>query len=320
MKKIQIFFTKIVCFLLIVVLNSNVLLFAEDTITLDGSYLIGCSFLEKSLFGLSNFRNREYEFTDTHLIVTDFKSKSYTQYSYIISENYIHLKKEKGSTDYFDDVKMKFEISSKSLLSKRQLTLWPSSGKPLKFVEEESLRKRASDVALGTAVAGLTVAVAAKVAMAASLTKYLKQFGFPKASDYKKMNLNQKFRKYEEGETNGYKLKQNLIQAGVSAPKKNFSAHHIIPKRDKNAVVARKILEEVDIDLNNPINGVFLPTDKEFAKISGMAYHDAGAYMHRPEFLSGLTEALQRVRGDKNGIKLVMEKARDLLLKGENWR
>ena len=160
MRRIQDFFNKILCILLIAVLNSNVLLFAEDSLKLDGSYLVGCSFLEKNLFGMSNFRGREYEFTDSHLIVTDFKKKTYTQYSYIIKGDFIHLKKEKGTDDYFDDTVMEFEISSKSLLSKRELILWPSAGKPLKFVEEESLRKRASNVALGTAVVAGTVAVA----------------------------------------------------------------------------------------------------------------------------------------------------------------
>lgn len=318
MKKIRSFFTKILSIFLILTLNSNVLLFAEDSLRLDGSYLVGCSFLEKNLLGISNFRNREYEFTATHLIVTDFKSKSYTQYFYTIEGNLIHLKKEKGSTDYFDDKTMEFEISSKSLLSKRSLTLRPSSGKDLKFVEEESLRKRASNVALGTAVVAGTAAVGAEVSMAISLTKYLNQFGFPKASDYKKMNLNQDFLEYI-GESNGARLAKNLVKAGVPLPLKNFAAHHIIPKKSKNAVLARKILEEVGIDLDNPINGVFLPTDEEFAKISGMAYHDAGSYMHRSSFMSKLTERLLRVRGDKKGIMLVMDEARDLLLKGENW-
>lgn len=58
---------------------------------------------------------------------------------------------------------MEFEISSKSLLSKRELILWPSAGKPLKFVEEESLRKRASNVALVTAAVAGTAAVGAAV-------------------------------------------------------------------------------------------------------------------------------------------------------------
>lgn len=160
MRRIQDFFNKILYILLIVVLNSNVLLFAEDSLKLDGSYLVGCSFLEKTFFGMSNFREREYEFTDNHLFVTNFKKKTYTQYSYIIKGDFIHLKKEKGTDDYFDDTVMKFEISSKSLLSKRELILWPSAGKPLKFVEEESLRKRASNVALGTAAVAGTVAVA----------------------------------------------------------------------------------------------------------------------------------------------------------------
>ncbi len=163
MRRIQDFFNKILCILLIVVLNSNVLLFAEDSLKLDGSYLVGCSFLEKTFFGMSNFKEREYEFTDSHLIVTDFKKKTYTQYSYTIKGDFIHLKKEKGTDDYFDDTVMEFEISSESLLSKRELILWPSAGKPLKFVEEESLRKRASNVALGTAAVAGTVAVGAAV-------------------------------------------------------------------------------------------------------------------------------------------------------------
>lgn len=320
MRRVRDFFNKILCILLVIVLNSNVLLFAEDSLKLDGSYLVGCSFLEKTFFGMSNFRGREYEFTDSHLIVTDFKKKTYTQYSYTIDGDFLHLKKEKGTVDYFDDTVMEFEISSGSILSKRELILWPSTGKPLKFVEEESLRKRASNVALGTAAVAGTVIVGVETALAISLTKYLNEYGFPKAVDYKKMNLNQDFIKYK-GESDGKNLAANLVKAGVKKPKKNFSAHHIVPKKDKNqnATVARKILEEVGIDLNNPANGVFLPTDDEFAKLSGMAYHDRGAYMHRNSFLGGLSERLLRVRGNKDGVLSVLNEARDLLLQGKDW-
>lgn len=291
-------------------------LFAEkNQIKLDEKYLAGCSFLEKNIGGLSVFRTKEFEFTNSCLIVTDFKTKSYTEYSYQIDKDFIYLTKKSGLVDYFDENQMKFEISSKDPLSERELILYKKNGKKLKFLEEKSFRKTTSNIGITAAVTGVTIGISGAV-----LSSYLNQFKFPNPNDYKNMNLNQIFKPYI-GESNGRRLSDNLEKAGILKPLKESAAHHIVPKKDTKgkSAVSRKILEEVGIDLDSPLNGVYLPTDKNFTKITGMAFHAQNEYMHGTEFLEGLTQRLLQARGDRLAVEEVLYLARDNLLNGKTW-
>ncbi|GEM_PF-5920067 len=309
-------YNKLFCIILLTGSIFQTNLFAEkNQIKLDGSYLVGCSFLEKSLGGLSVFRTKEFEFTKTCLIVTDFKTKNYTEYSYQIDRNIIHLTKKSGLVDYFDENQMEFEISSKDPLSERELIFYKKNGKKLKFLEEKSFRKTTSDIGITTALAGVTVGASGLV-----LSSYLNQFKFPNPNDYRNMNLNQIFKLYV-GESNGRRLSDNLEKAGIPKPLKESAAHHIVPKKDTrgNSAVSRKILEEVGIDLDNPLNGVYLPTDKTFSKITGIAFHAPNEYMHGTDFLEGLTQRLLQARGDRLAVEEVLYLARDNLLNGKTW-
>jgi hypothetical protein len=306
---------RVIALLLIVCLTIPPVFAKEKVVELTGSSLAGCSFLEKSIKGSSNFREREYEFTDSSLYVTNHKTNCYTCYSYQVSGNYITFRKTSGMEDFFPQSSIRFALASDTKLSKYQLILYYDNGKSLTLLEEESLRKTASDTGLISGVAGVVV-VATGVVFYYS---YLLKYGYPTAAEYTRMNLDQDFLKYI-GESNGARLASNLQKAGISRPL-DSAAHHIVSKKDVvgNATVARQILSEVKLDLDNPANGVFLPTDKEFASISGMACHSVEEYMHKSGFMSGLTERLLRARGSKSLVLEVLSDARSLLLKGQSW-
>ena len=65
-------------------------------------------------------------------------------------------------------------------------------------------------------------------------------------------------------------------------PPKGWEAHHIVPRNDDdpNADLARKILKDFGIDLDDPANGVFLPRNKETPNPEGATVHER---LHKPE-------------------------------------
>lgn len=317
----RVFNKKILTLILTILVTASSIFGEEIQVKLSGDYLSGCSFLKKDIIGISNFRTEEFDFTENSLYVTNFKNKTYSSYDYSISGDYLLLKKKNGS-DYFPQSKIRYSLTTDTLLSKYQLVFFFDDGTELTLIEEESLRKNASDVGSVTGKVSLGLggtATTLNIAYKQYIKNYLEKHGFPKSSDYKNMNLDQEFLPYI-GESNGSRLSSNLQKAGISKPQ-NAAAHHIVPKKDKvgNAEVARQILDEVGIDLDNPINGVYLPTDREFANTTNMAYHSVEEYMHQSGFISGLTERLSRARRDYNLINEVLSEARDLLLKGDTW-
>ena len=58
-------------------------------------------------------------------------------------------------------------------------------------------------------------------------------------------------------------LRKNLVSAGTKEPSYPNAAHHIVAGRAPGAQSARDILEKFKVDINNAVNGVFLPTTKD---------------------------------------------------------
>jgi hypothetical protein len=58
------------------------------------------------------------------------------------------------------------------------------------------------------------------------------------------------------------KLRGNMKKAGIKEPKFSNAAHHIVAEKAKKAEKTRKILNKFGIDINDPANGVFLPTNQ----------------------------------------------------------
>ena len=61
-----------------------------------------------------------------------------------------------------------------------------------------------------------------------------------------------------------------MIDAGVEVPDYPSAAHHIVAGNSPKAAEARATLQKYVIDINDPANGVFLPTAKDVAE---GAYH-----------------------------------------------
>ena len=61
---------------------------------------------------------------------------------------------------------------------------------------------------------------------------------------------------------NAYLLRRNMLRAGREAGK-GTAAHHIVASTDGRASIARKVLKEFKIDINDPDNGVFLPANSK---------------------------------------------------------
>lgn len=65
------------------------------------------------------------------------------------------------------------------------------------------------------------------------------------------------------------KLRKNLIKAGDEVPEYRNAAHHIVAGNAKLAEESRAVLNNYGIDINDSVNGVFLPTEKG---VSNSAY------------------------------------------------
>ncbi len=92
-----------------------------------------------------------------------------------------------------------------------------------------------------------------------------------------------------------YQLRINMIEAGVEVPAYRNAAHHIVAGGSPKASVARDILEQYDIDINNAVNGVFLPTVKD---VSSAAYHPSlhtNAYYNKVNGLLENAESREKV-------------------------
>jgi hypothetical protein len=66
-------------------------------------------------------------------------------------------------------------------------------------------------------------------------------------------------------------LRKNMLAAGMDEPP-GSAAHHMVAWDDKRAAISRAILQQVGIGVNQEVNGVFLPRDKNYPSV-GDAQH-----------------------------------------------
>ncbi len=93
----------------------------------------------------------------------------------------------------------------------------------------------------------------------------------------------------------------------------NLAAHHIIPAKDKEAQAARDILEKYDIDINDSINGVYLPTKSNVDLNQGIQHNGR----HPKSYSTQVNELIKDA--DKNGGKQeVLSQLNDIKNKLEN--
>lgn len=101
-------------------------------------------------------------------------------------------------------------------------------------------------------------------------------------------------------------LRQNLIDAGVEVPDYPNAAHHIVAGNSAKAEEARAILRKFGIDINDAVNGVFLPTVKDTVD---SAYHPS---LHTDQYYRTVTEMLSEAQSKDDVIDILSDIAEQL--------
>lgn len=112
---------------------------------------------------------------------------------------------------------------------------------------------------------------------------------------------------------NSQKLADNMYKHGMGLKSNGYAAHHIIPATDKKAKIARDILSLYGIDINDAINGVYLPTYRDKTSTQGIEHNGRHPESYS-EKISILIEDAHNI-GGKNG---VLNKLKDIKNKLEN--
>lgn len=73
--------------------------------------------------------------------------------------------------------------------------------------------------------------------------------------------------------SNSQQLADNMANGGMGIKPKGYAAHHAIPATDAGAQDARDILNKYGIDINDAINGVYLPTPKDNTATIGIEHN-----------------------------------------------
>ena len=83
-------------------------------------------------------------------------------------------------------------------------------------------------------------------------------------------------------------LRQNMIHARGSVPDYPNAAHHIVAGNSPKAAEARAVLQKYGIDINDAVNGIFLPTVKDVAE---GAYHPS---LHTNAYYDKINKVLSK--------------------------
>lgn len=106
------------------------------------------------------------------------------------------------------------------------------------------------------------------------------------------------------------RLRANLTSSGVSQPP-NTATHHIVAHSDPRAAVARAILAGQGIDIDDAMNGVFLPSNSRVPNPSGANVHSS---LHTDVYYKEVNSRLMRAQAST--IPNVLGQIRSELLAG----
>jgi hypothetical protein len=104
-------------------------------------------------------------------------------------------------------------------------------------------------------------------------------------------------------------LGNKMIEAGIVRPSFRHAAHHIIAGNSPKAEQARLVLQKFDIGINDAINGVFLPTERN---VSNSIYHPC---LHTREYYDKINEILLGAKNKKE-VEEALRDIADRLSKG----
>jgi RHS repeat-associated protein len=105
-------------------------------------------------------------------------------------------------------------------------------------------------------------------------------------------------------------LRQRMI-AEQGQPEKGWEAHHIVAVNDPRANGARAILGEAGIDINDPVNGVFLPGTKGLGYTGPAAIHNK---IHTTKYYEAVETLLESTGSE--GVKSTLDFVRQGLTNG----
>ena len=105
---------------------------------------------------------------------------------------------------------------------------------------------------------------------------------------------------------NSAKLRRNMVNSGMPEPDYPHAAHHIVAGGAAAAQRAREILEKYNIDINDPNNGIFLPTVRG---VSEATYHRA---MHTAEYYNKVIRLLEEASSQEECIAILRYIAKKL--------
>lgn len=188
-----------------------------------------------------------------------------------------------------------------------------ASGKAVKFVGKnidnvskvaeliEFLEKNFPDVAKAMSKSD-EFADAAKIIYSGDFLKLSKREAESIMKTFEKFGISFKAISKPSSKTLG----ENLIRAGKIRPNYPSAAHHIVAGSSRKAVEARAILYKFNVDINDAVNGVFLPTVKN---ISNAAYHPS---LHTDAYYRKVTELLIQAKSKDDVIDILTDIAEQL--------
>ncbi len=106
-------------------------------------------------------------------------------------------------------------------------------------------------------------------------------------------------------------LAANLKAAGFKRPR-DSDAHHMVAGNAPAAARARAVLQKYSIDINDQINGVFLPSSLDAANPYGSAVHST---VHTNQYFEIVNQMLESAR-DELQVKAALGQIRRDLLAG----
>ena len=111
--------------------------------------------------------------------------------------------------------------------------------------------------------------------------------------------------------SSSYQLGKALERTGTKRPA-GTAAHHIVPTSAAGGEKARQKLASLGIDLNDAVNGVFLPANKSVANPTGAAVHST---LHTNEYYQKVARIIENV-GTKEEAEAALKMIKDSLLNG----
>jgi hypothetical protein len=108
-----------------------------------------------------------------------------------------------------------------------------------------------------------------------------------------------------------YQLGKALEKAGVERPA-GTAAHHIVPTSAAGGEKARQKLASLGIDLNDAVNGVFLPANKSVANPTGAAVHST---LHTTKYYQKVAKIIENAE-TKEEAEAALNMIRNSLLNG----